>query len=266
MENELKDNLSLREIQAELLIMLENLTGFCEQNNITYYLAGGSLLGAIRHQGFIPWDDDVDILLPRKDYDRLVECLSASVDDFLKDNGYSFKELRTDKTYSLPYAKMENNRIMVRELLSEKASGLWIDIFPLDGIAKKKKLQMFIAKLLKYCRWESACLEHRYTSKWKKWGKIVLFWPLILIGTRRWALMLDKYARRYSLDTSRMAACVVGKYMEKECVDKCVFDTQKEISFEGKLMKIPQGYHEYLTSIYGEYMKLPKEEKRHKHM
>lgn len=264
MENLDANEISIKSIQKELLEMLEWLVDVCRNNNITYYLAGGTLLGAVRHNGFIPWDDDIDVMLPREQYQKLIDICSNSIA-----KRYSIKALETDRYYDYPYAKLENTNIIIKEAISKKTSFLWIDIFPIDGTPNckiKRQIHLHMVGFLKLARWESNALKYYYKNKWKLFLKILIFWPCILCGSRRISLIIEKIARKYDFGESYIVACVVGKYNSRECLEREKLEFGLDVNFEGLEVKIPSGYHEYLTSLYGDYMKVPKEDDRKKHI
>ena len=144
-------NSILREVQLIQLNMLLKVDEICRLNNIRYYLIGGSALGAVRHKGFIPWDDDVDIGMFRRDYDQFLDI----ADKFL-DNKYFLQTNRTDPDYHGPYAKLRANNTTYIEKVSRSLGakihqGIFIDIFPLDNVPDKKlllKLQLTLMRFL----------------------------------------------------------------------------------------------------------------------
>lgn len=251
------------QIQKELLKMLAEFIAICEENHITYFLAGGSLLGAVRHGGFIPWDDDIDILLPRDSYEKLLTIWR------LQESSYELKSIYTSSGYEYPYAKLLNKCIFVKEKLLTVQSHLWIDIFPLDGLPNNfilRNCHLSIINFLKYLRWQSDVNRHVYNQAWKSYVKKIIFFPCLILGSNRISVIINKFAKKYEIKKSKNVACVVGKYNKKECVDKSVFSSMRITQFENLKVSIPDGYDIYLHNLYGNYMKLPTESDRLKHL
>ena len=126
--------LTIDEIKQTELSILDYIDSVCKQHNVRYYLAYGTLLGAIRHKGFIPWDDDIDIYMLRSDYDRFIQLLSAE-----KENHYSLLSIYNDSDYFYEFAKVVDNRtsINANNLKAMRNEGVWVDIFPLDNVPKR---------------------------------------------------------------------------------------------------------------------------------
>lgn len=251
------------QIQKELLKMLEKVVSICEEHHITYFLAGGSLLGAVRHGGFIPWDDDVDILLPRDSYEKLLTIWP------LKDTLYELKSIHTVANYEYPYAKLINKSVIVKEKLLTAESFLWIDIFPLDGLPNNFILRNFhfcILNIFKYLRWQSDVKRHEYDQIWKSYIKKIIFYPFFMLGSNKISTIIDRLAKMYKIRESKMVACIVGKYHKKECIEINAFSSMKYMQFENLSVRVPNGYDTYLRNIYGDYMKLPKESDRQRHL
>lgn len=251
------------QIQNELLKMLAKFVSICEKNNIIYFLAGGSLLGAVRHGGFIPWDDDIDVLLPRDSYEKLLTVWQ------LQESQYELVSINTTAGYEYPYAKLLNKDVIVKEKLLATQSFLWIDIFPLDGLPNNFILRNFhfgIINILKYLRWQSDVNRHEYDQVWKSYVKKIFFFPFFILGSNKISAIIDQFAKKYKIKESKKVACVVGKYNKKECVDKCVFSSVKHMQFENQKVSVPHGYDTYLHNLYGDYMKLPARSDRQKHL
>ena len=133
--------LSLKEIHTELLKMLSVIDSMCERNNLCYMLSGGSLLGAIRHKGFIPWDDDVDIMMPREDYEKFIEI-------FHNNETYNLFTLE-NKKWDFPYIRMNKKDTFADNGITKVENGLYIDIFPIEMISNNDRVNTFRMKYLK---------------------------------------------------------------------------------------------------------------------
>ncbi|MEY8675637.1 LicD family protein [Thomasclavelia cocleata] len=127
--------ISSQDIQSLELNILKAFKNFAQENNIIYYLCGGTLLGAICHKGFIPWDDDIDICIPRNSYDKLIELVKE--DRYIENTSYKFC-LPLDDNYIYPYIKVVDTNTIVyeKDIKKEYCLGVWIDIFPLDEFPK----------------------------------------------------------------------------------------------------------------------------------
>ena len=246
------DTNELRIIQLDLL---QKTVDFCERNNIRYYLCGGTLLGAIRHQGYIPWDDDIDISMPRPDYDRFIALFNKP------ENYYQVIDMSNNPKYGFPFAKVHDTRTYVDELQYAKDQfGVYIDIFPIDGVGEDK--QVFrILRLRKLLHTKKANYYQRTLSKKiiNTFGKILLF-P---ISVHKILKMMDKEARKYPFGSTPRAGVIINPYGTREIVDLSVFDNPICVKFEDGFYKIPAAYDTWLSSIYGDYMQLPPEDKRH---
>jgi lipopolysaccharide cholinephosphotransferase len=123
----------MNELQKKQLEILKEFDRVCRENNLTYFANGGTCIGAIRHNGFIPWDDDVDVMMPREDYEKLLKLQNP-----WSDSKYFLQTFRTDKHYVLNFAKLRDSSTTYLESLFyniRQNHGVWIDIFPLDGIS-----------------------------------------------------------------------------------------------------------------------------------
>lgn len=258
--------LSLREIQLEELEILKQTAKFLERNKIPYTLAGGTLLGAVRHQGFIPWDDDIDIIVPRPGYEKLRKLLKKEqIGDF---------EFRCfeDGTSDYPFAKVVNPKIKITSKSSIDRH-LWIDIFPADGVPTKKEEQK---KLFKY-------IELRKGGAYLKTTSLAMIWrenkslanrvlktvlkPMASLRSVRWYTerILEK-VKKNSYEEAEYAAEVCWGYGENEIMPKRVFEELEKIDFEGCKFYAVKDYDRMLASLYGaDYMKLPPKNERMSH-
>ena len=244
----------LRKIQLDLL---QKTADFCESNGLRYFLCGGTLIGAVRHKGYIPWDDDIDIAMPRPDYDRFVMTFNQP------DNYYQVVNLDTNPDYAYDFAKVYDNRTVFKELHYHGTTfGVNIDVFPADAV--KDAAQIHKIKLLhKVLNTKRANYYKRTLSK-----KIInTFGKLLLLpfSAHQIATWMDNEARKYAFGSVPKAGVIANPFGLGEMVDKSVFDSDVYREFEGRKYRVPIGYDTWLRSIYGDYMQLPPVEHRVTH-
>ena len=249
--------------RIELNILLE-FDIFCKQNDLRYMLAGGTLLGAIRHKGFIPWDDDIDVCMPRDDYERLYEILKNKK---MKDR-FRLISYR-DNSAIYPFFKLVDDFTVASEnaLRTGENLGLWIDIFPLDGCPKEKKKASRMLKKIAFYKWLiniSNCRLGTGTTKWKAILKAPVVVLTRFINTRKVAEHISKISQSYDVNNSPCVASFLGCYGEKEQMPSSFLETV-EVEFEGHMFPTSKEWEYYLSSLYGDYMELPPEDKRVQH-
>ncbi len=251
----------IKTIQIEILKVVSE---YCENENLRYFLAYGTLLGAVRHKGYIPWDDDIDILMPRNDYERFIKY-------FNKQNKiYRAYSCSNDPVYPWPYAKISYEKTLLVEKLDIRFDklGVNIDIFPIDGLPESKNEQNKILNKIKMMR-KILNLKYIAISSGRMLYKnaILLLGKIIFsfINYRKIVGSINRQATMYSYKDSKYVACLVWNYGCKEVMPKSIFSKQCELVFEGRKYKAPIGYHENLVKIYGNYMRLPKMEDRRTH-
>jgi lipopolysaccharide cholinephosphotransferase len=259
--------LTLPEIKKKELNILKAYADFCDANNLTYFLCGGTLLGAIRHKGFIPWDDDIDVFMPRPDFEKFVEMTGHSPIN----KNYETCFYRDTKTIiAYPFVKVIDmqTKVIEKTKTEDACMGIWIDVFPIDGFSHN----MFINKL--FCKrklaWKRLCFTYsddlsKVTDLKKKIGKALVMPFLKLMGQDRLFSKLEKICRKYDYEKSENVGCTVWGYKIKELIKKSDLIPASKITFEGMEFAAPAVPEAYLSSIYGDYMQLPPEEKRINH-
>lgn len=252
---------STKAVQAEALKILIDFAAFCDENGLKYYLAGGTMLGAVRHHGFIPWDDDIDVLMPRPDYETFISITKGKLYD-----KYLVYHDDTFPSNMSPFLKVMNPEFIVYERVYKKEEAVWIDVFPIDGmpdtVREQKKHARRIA-LYNYLLWQSKSVEQITGNEFKMFIKKVCFFPLILIGSSWFVNKITKIAKKYNYQDCKIIGSAVGKYGARECIPKDVFEPRIRMSFEQQEFYVSAGYDTYLTNLYGNYMEMPKKRKIH---
>jgi len=253
----------LLKLQRDTIEILDHVVSICNRNNITYFLYGGTLLGAARHKGFIPWDDDIDISMPRNDYDKMINILKMELNNEL----YVLDIFNTNKYYWLPFMKVRKKNTIYEEWFQKKYKGykgIWVDIFPLDDgktpnpkAYALRKLCVSKAKAILACR-NGYC-------KNLAWDIARLFFqiipPFFLHFIIRTAMTLGNNEKNpFFLNFGSQYK------IEKQVHLKEKYYPSLELEFEGKMYKVPHDYDYVLTKVYGsDYMQLPPLEKRTTH-
>lgn len=245
------DGSILRNMQLRLLEMLMYIDDICNNNNIKYWLSSGTCLGAVRHGGFIPWDDDLDIEMERKDYNRLLKILREQPDK------YVLQEYKSDCEYLHTYSKLRDLNSRVKENndsdTRNKYQGIYIDIFPIYPSRSRKLFNLGAAL------WYKGVYMAQYINDTKKRRKRIklfrnTFSKLIFPIMETIQLPFNAKIFRHNLGS------VFSKPRYRKDIDSTV-----RIPFEGALLPVPQNYDHYLREIYGDYEKLPDIEEIHPH-
>lgn len=257
--------LTLDEIKASEFSLLIEFDRLCKINDLYYTLCGGTLLGAVRHKGFIPWDDDVDVLMPRPDYDRLLN--NINIDKKGMPSYMKFVSWKDDSS-NYPFIKLIDKRIKVdvRHFNSDLCGDhIWIDIFPIDGNpSKKRELHKIYCKMkfLRKILFIKLSEGKKAQTFIKRMIKPVLIMGLRAIPFKRLCARMDALAKTYDFDNSEYIGGTLWGYGPQERIKKRGYMQMIPISFEGRMFNAPSNYKEYLTGLYRDYMKLPPMEQR----
>lgn len=255
----------LEELKEIQLTILEAVHSFCLENNIMYSLACGTSLGAIRHKGYIPWDDDIDIYMLREDYEKFLRIFPRNYKD-----RFNVVSLPTHPSYSLPFAKVEDATTILHEKgIIGTDIGINIDVFPVDGVprdgSKRKKL-LYKIDTLKHLFMLKKMLNRKGRSLHKTLYLNLIKSLLFFISQRYLAEKINKLACTYPLDEcDKIYELVLGSLYSNRFFKKESFEKTIDCQFENRTFKIMSGYDDYLTACFRDYMQLPPIEKRVTH-
>ena len=260
-----KKYLTLEEIQYEEKEMLKTIDAFFKKQHLTYFLWSGTLLGAVRHKGFIPWDDDIDLAMTRPEYNKLVDYLKENdnmISDSLFAEGY---ELGNNNDF--PIIKIYNKNIKVDDEEEKVDKYLWIDIFPLDGTPEKNnhyyKKCRFLYKILLLKREQKNNVPYIAANKVKKIIKIIIMYILKIWSYDSYFNFYYKFCTKYDYDKCDK----VNYNLMVDCIN--TYDKKDLISYTLDFCDLKvngiKDYDKILTLTYGDYMKLPPEDKRINH-
>lgn len=258
------------EIKNIALDILKYFRDICEENNLKYYLAYGTLIGAIRHKGFIPWDDDIDVVMPREDYYKLVDLFKSQNID----SKYKLVSVDTEEDFTAPLAKIIDTRTKLIQsygFIEKVELGVYIDIFILDGAADnyEQALQHYENAYSIYLKWIRANTM-MFVPRQNKLKSFV-FWmrniPLKIKGYNYWLNLLLEHNKQYSFyDCKYVSVLEAGTPGAKRNVMKASdFGDGINVLFEGEEFRAPINYDTLLRQEYGDYMELPPEDKQVSH-
>ena len=248
----------LRHLQLTILNIMRDVDELCKKHNIPYYLIGGSALGAVRHNGFIPWDDDLDIAIREADYRRFVSLAKRELDP----KKYYVQEGLAD--WPMYFSKIKLKGTYVKEIggsvFDDWKSGIFLDVFKLDNTPNKKFLQMIQYALAKYFTSFQLAQRKYHSSSFKKKVIVMLSYPLKISALRKY---LIKYVDHWNKsDTNYLGFFYSRTTFKTSIMERQIYGIPKRVPFENLQLPIPEHYHEYLTHMFGDYMKLPPVEQR----
>lgn len=266
-----------RALKSVILEIFKDVTDLCDRFELTYMMSGGTCLGTIRHKGYIPWDDDLDIMMPRKDYDILLDLLEGgNLGDryeFTYPNRY-----KDANTVFLKVFRKNSLNVELHNINTPFPKGIYLDVFALDAVPKSKigqRIKGFIADTLQFIAMSRLLVqypspqlkEYMYLDKDLKKRYLIKKVIGTLFGFAshaKWVYWFDKFV------SSEKTGCPWGiptgrKYYNGEIFDMSVFIPVKRATFEGMEVNVPNDTHTYLTNLYKNYMELPPVGKRERH-
>ena len=256
--NMLRNNLDFGEYKKVSLVILVKIDRICRDNGINYFLFAGTLLGAVRHKGYIPWDDDIDICLMREDYDRLAKIIQNG------DYGLNFIRIEENADAIHPYGKIcdVNTKLVEKHFKTIKGYGAFVDVFPLDYLPESDaKLEKLLKKYYNKLRIVIHSARESYSttgSKTANFKKAVAFYLTRLVNTHKLVKKINDKAKSLNkVKTSRVGylCCKTASLLED-------YSQTSEVEFEGYKFFAPKDPDRVLKAHFGDYMKLPPEDQR----
>lgn len=249
---------ALQLVQANIM---DDIHRVCVKNNLKYYMIGGTALGAVRHRGFIPWDVDIDIAMPREDYEKFIEIANTELN-----SNYECQTYKTNKIFHSPHILviLKNSSISLKDddlNPHMKRSGIYVDILPLDQVPLEPKLRRKHARALKFI---SKLKYYKDSRIYPHNGAMIRILKIILrkfvfISYYRLNDLQQKYATKYNTlpDTGEVCSTLSHYKYEKLCMHKSIWGVPKLYDFEGRQYYGPENIDAYLSKLFGDYMKLP---------
>lgn len=256
-------DISIDELKSIELEMLKFIDEVCKKEGLRYFLCGGTLLGAVRHHGFIPWDDDIDIFMPRPDYEKIIELT--------KDSKKYRLLSEVDDGYYYNFGKLVDKRTLLieQQVNPIDSMGIYIDIFPVDGMPESEaecdvhfeKLDGIRNKINGFSQ-ERPHVRKNLLAYIRSWN--------LYIGNKKRSLSKEQinYKREallYEYDNSKNVFVTGGAYKKRDVFPKMWISEGTYLEFEGEKFCVPTQYDKYLKQLYGDYMKLPPKEKQVTH-
>lgn len=255
--------LTLDELKQIELDILKQFHTFCEAHNLRYTLTYGTLLGAVRHKGFIPWDDDIDVMMPRPDYEKFVSLTLNGFGDHVKTVCH-----QNDAKYPYPFAKViDTNTRLVETLVAPGSSlGVYIDIFPIDGTIDPNDPAYASYEKQINRNWMLVQMASMKLTKGKSLARTIVKYLTVpfarLIGPRYFVKKQTKLLSSYPYDTSKLVHLSAIAGLNCTAMPHEVYEERILAPFESEMVYIPAQYDLFLRTVYGDYMTPPPKEKQ----
>mgnify|MGYP004732721853 CR=1 FL=1 len=256
------DDATLRKVQLTQLEIAKEVKRICDKNGIDYFMDGGTLIGAVRHRGFIPWDDDFDFGMIRNQYERFLKIAPHELGE-----QFFLQTWDNDKGYGLPFAKIRKNGTLYIEEMTEKCSchqGIFIDIFPYDDLPKDINAQKRQGKILTFLKVliKAKCnARPAYASRTFEFIKFCKYLPFLISSKIfKKSFLVNRYdsiAQKYDTQNTGVLYCQCSSQYARVTIPTRVFQKTIELAFEDTVFRAPEDYNQYLSNAYGDYMTPP---------
>lgn len=258
----------MTEVQEVILSIYKVVANICDNNNIPYYAIGGTCIGAIRHKGFIPWDDDLDIAIPIEHWDKFISLMQMNLPE-----EYSILTCDSERFYHYPFAKICNKNTTFIERfqynIPKSYKGIYIDIMPMSGFPENDiRREKFIRELSFLVR----CNKKRRFPK-HTFGSLNGFLSCVLFMTIGKIFPFNYFSKKYFKllksypfsDSKYTGYSWCPEWLPRLIFDKNLFSNGIYVPFEDTRIRVPENYHAYLSQQFGDYMTIPPEERRETH-
>ena len=250
-------------LKEKLATMLRCFHSFCEDNGLTYYVVDGTALGAVRHKGFIPWDDDIDVGMPREDYDRFLALCNGWLSDIFAVESPESES----KDFQYAYAKIYDTTTTLIESAQEPiVRGVYIDVFPLDGVGSCYNESVRYMKRiirLQNLLFAKICSVSRNRKVYK--NAAIVLCRFLPVNAKKLVLKIDSACRKRAYADYDYVAIIAGNLDVREIMQKDIYGKPTKYFFENTQVYGPEKIDAYLSALYGDYMTLPPVEKQKSH-
>ncbi len=251
-----KEELNLEQLKEIELDILYKFDEICEKNNLRYALDSGTLLGAVRHKGFIPWDDDIDVVMPRDDYEKFIRILQKNPPE-----NYGLWSILNYHNYPYFFAKMvrKDTTLTEEQFKHMPAGSVYIDIFPLDALPKNKIHRAWYTFKFNWYQFLISVLAYGKHNKFNPWyiRFCSSFFGLFPISVEKLHRKADEYVQKFSIEQADEITTHFVTFKKED-----VLPFKKDMTFETGIFYRPYDTDKYLTNMYGDYMQLPPEDQR----
>lgn len=256
MEDYLEQKQKIKQIQESIFPIICEIDDFCKQNSIQYFLCSGTCLGAVRHQGFIPWDYDADIMFPRRDYEMFLQKYVAN-----PNRNYEIGALEVDSTWKQQFARVWDKKTLFRHKnLEDNDIGACVDLFPIDGFPENAAARWVYLKRMRALEFLGYCSSKTHYHEREKLiaFKRVLHALVKPIGWRHFSIRMNELAQKYPVENAKFTGVGIAPgYGEREVMESDVYKAEIRLLFNGRMLSVPAQYDRYLSRLYGDYMSVP---------